>query len=266
MSGLKLLLAAVLPLILFSCSALQNVFQSKKTTQGYLTFNIFLSPESLSFKKVHVIVRNSTIYKELEVEKLIKQNFEEKKYIMTPSPDQAEIVINANIRYYGIFEREILNAMLEDKSKKEGTAVSGQDFTDFSGVLKPSRYNVDFSGLVMGAAGGFSLFSTLTAAMIGGVAVGGAGIALEGFFAPQIILAFVDVTISEKLPFIVKQHHFNQVGDGEGGSKKIEYEAATSFKNLQTQIIVVSRSSSLTDKKALSDTKKQIVASLTGLL
>lgn len=267
MSSLKLLLIGLVPLILFSCSALQNVFQNQKTTQSYLTFNVFLSPESLAFKKAYIIVRNSTIYSELDVENVVQQNLKDKKYTITSSPQEAEIIINANIRYYGIFQREILNAMLEDKSKKEGTATGERkDFIDFSTTLNPSRYNVDFSGLVIGAAGGFALFSTLTAAIASGIIFGGAGIAMENLFAPQIILALMDVTISEKLPSPVKKYYFNQVSYGEGGNQKIEYETTTSFRNLQTQVIVVSRNSRLTDKRALNDIKKQIIMSLTGLL
>lgn len=265
-SSFRLLLAVTISLIIPSCFAMQNIFQTNKTTQSYATFNIFLNPDSLAKKNIYVNIKNSTIYKEFEVRDVIKENLANRGYNVKNSSSEADLIISSNIRYYGIFERDILNAMLEDKTKKENTSGITNDYTDFSRTYTKSKYNVDFSGMVIGGVSGFVIFGSLFGAIGGGILIGGSAIALEAIYSPKIILAFVDVQIAERVEHSIMQYNFNQVHYGEGGSKKLEYQENVNFKTYQTQIIIVSRNSNLKDKEALSDTKKQIIASLSNLI
>lgn len=245
---------------------MQSMFQNRKTIQSYSTFDIFLNPVILSKKNVYISVKNSTIYEELEVEKNIEKTLLDKSYTIAKDPKDAAIVMTANIRYYGVFDRDILNSMLEDRSKKETISNGNASFKDFSNIKKRSRYDIDFSGVMIGAGAGFIFFHTLGAAALGAITVGGSAIALENILESRIVFALIDVQISEKLGFQVKEYHSSQTQEGEGSTRKLEYQNEVDYKTYQTKIVAVAKNANLTDKSALHGIKKQIIANLLALV
>jgi hypothetical protein len=271
LSSLKLLLALILTLTLnmslSGCFALQNVFSSANTTQSYFTENIFLDPLILSKKTIYINFRNSTIFENLDAKEDIKQKLEFEGYEIVNSPLEAGILIQSNIRYYGIFDKEILNAMLEDKTKKDKLSKNETEITpDIPSLRGRSKYDIDFSGIIIGGAVSFSIFQTVLAGMAGGIVGGILSITLERLYESKMIIAVVDVQISEKSDSPIKEIDFRQTNHGEGGTRKVEYESSTNFKNYKTKLLVVSKKANLNDKKAIKQTKKQITAAITGLI
>lgn len=264
-SGVKLLLSVSLIFLLSSCFALQNFSGSVSSVQGYSSNNVFLNPEVLSGKKIYINFRNSTIYDELNLKPDLEKNFINKGFTITQNPKDALILLQASVRYYGIFERDILNSMLEDKTKKD--AISGMgEFQDFENAKKPSKYNVDFSGLVIGSVAGFAIFHTVYLALGSGILVAGASIGVEKWLEPKMVVALIDVEISEISKKPIKTYDFKQISQGDGGFRKVEFEDETHFKTYNTKILVIAKRKALTEEKAILDVRKQALASLSGLI
>jgi hypothetical protein len=265
-SSLKLLLAFLLMLILSSCFALQNFSKNTKTSQSYALNNIFLDPKLLSEKKVYLNFRNSTIYEDFNLFNEIKNKLKSKG-IEVVDENMAPIHIQVNLRYYGLFETEILNAMLEDKTKKDALTEKS-DFEDFSGLKKRSKYDVDFSGIALGGIIGFASMHTIYGAVLGGILIGAGAIFFESFYESKMVLAMLDISISEKLKnnkeIIVED--FRQVSHGMGGTRKESLQYKSNYQTFQTKVIVVSKNALINDENGIKDVKKQIIGIVSGLI
>ena len=272
-SGYKLLLTFLmltLTLLSSSCFTLQNISQNKKTTQSYSSENIFLNPVLLGKKKVYFNFRNSTTYENFNVSQEITALFEKKGFAVSDEISERNlsappIMIQVNLRYYGIFERDLLNAMLEDKTKKDALS-ENRTFEDFSNVKKRSKYDVDFSGLAIGGIVGFMAFHTVYAAVLGGALFGAGAVFFEHFYESKIVIALLDVQISEKGDNPIVITDFRQTSQGSGGTRKEELSTTSSYQNYQTRIVVISKNKSLNDEDGVADTRKQIISVIGGLL
>lgn len=263
-SSFKLLLAILLSLILSSCFALQNFSKNTKTTQGYSSGSIFLDPDLISKKQVYLNFRNSTIYEDFEVQTEIENILKKRNFEIVESVD-APIRIQANLRYYGLFEREILNAMLEDKTKKD-SFTSKENFEDFSEIKRRSKYDVDFSGIAIGSVIGFAIFHTIYGAIIGGAVFGGGAIFFEHIYESKIVLAMLDIEVSEKINHQIEVKDFRQVIQGVGGTRKEEETYYTNYRSYKSIGVIVSKNVLLSDETAISDVKKQIISMVVGIL
>ncbi len=263
-SGVKLLLSLVLTLFLSSCFAIQNFSQSTKTIQSYISDNITIDPSIKAKKQIYITLSNGTIYDDLNLENSLKEKFSQFGFSVLEKPQNSPIIIDAKIRYYGIFEKEILNAMLEDRTKKD--AISGfRGFEDFAPLSKP-KFKVDFSGILIGGVTGFLIFKNVAGAFGGAVLISGFSAFLEKLFEPQTLLAFVDVNVQEISKNKIKTFDFRQVKLGEGGTRKIEFIDETDYKIYQTKIIVVLKRKHLSEENGIGDAKKQIISSIFGLI
>jgi hypothetical protein len=232
--------------------------------QSYTSDTIIISPFLKAKKQIYVSLTNSTIYHELDIEEDIKNAFKKRGFEVMEKPDNSPLLLEAKVRYYGIFEKEILNAMLEDRTKKD--AISGSsDFQEFQKLTKP-RSNVDFSGLVIGAVGGFLVFHNIGLAFGAGIATAGISMLLEGIFEPKILVAMIDVSIFEFTPNKIKVTDFRQIKLGEGGTRKTEFIEEVNFKSYQTKIIVVLKRRYLTENNGLKDAKKQSISAISSII
>ena len=258
------LLLTLFALILNSCFAIKNYSKNTKTTQNYSSNNIFLQPSSLAQKSVYINFRNSTIYQEFNLQNEIEEKLTQKGFLQTSNP-KAPIIIQANLRYYGMFEKEILNSLIEDRVKK--IALEEGEFKNEEFEKEKSEEKLDVFAIAFGSVVSFLTFKTLASALIGGFVFGGGAIILEHFYESKMVIGLLEIQISEKIPNSkINIYNYSQVNNGMGGVKKEEVNYQSDYKTYQTKIFIVTKNSSLTDKKALNDTKLQIISAILGLL
>jgi hypothetical protein len=263
-SGFRLLLSILLNIFLSSCFATQNFSKNTKTIQSYTTDNIIIDPFISAKKEIYLTLTNSTIYEKLDLENSLKYAFKKRGFEVLQSPQNAPLILDVKIRYYGIFEKEILNSMLEDKTKKD--AISGEkNFEDFNLLSKPT-INVDFSNLAIGGVGGFLIFKTILGAFGSAILTSGIAIILENSFEQKTLLAMLDVNIYEVSKEKIKTFDFRQIKLGEGGYRKIEFADETNYKSYQTKVIIILKRKFITEKNGIEDASKQIIASISGII
>lgn len=269
MQSSKILLLSLVLTILNSCSAFNNFSGRISTTQSHYTESIFLSPEALKSKKLYLYYKNSTIYSDFNLEDKIKESYKNKEFTFT-TPEEATLIVQVNLKYYGVFDKELLNSIIEDTSKKVFIAKSINDnesdkkITEFTKEKK--KLNIDFSGFVIGGVGGFLIFQNLIGAFVTSGIVGAGAIFLDKYYEGRTVICLVDVQVLEKTSESVKIYEFAQINNADGSIKKMEIEENSNYKIQNTKIIIASKGSNMQDANAIQSIKKQLIASISNIL
>jgi hypothetical protein len=263
-SGVKLLLGILLNVFLSSCFAMQNLSQNTTTIQSYTTDSIVIDPFISSKKQVYISLKNATIYEKMNLEGELKNFLKKRDFEVLEHPNNSPLIIDAKIKYYGVFEKEILNAMLEDKTKR-GVLSGEKTFEDFPLLSKPT-INIDFFTLFIGGVGGFLVFKTVFGAFSSAILLSGFNIILEKRFEPKTLLAMIDVSVYEYSKNKIKVFDFREVKLGEGGYRKMEFVDDVNYKVYQTKIIVALKRKFLTEESGVKDVSKQILSSISSII
>ena len=265
----KMLLLSFMLIILSSCSAFNNFSGRVNTTQSYYTESIFLSPEALKSKKLYVYYKNSTIYEEFDLGDKINANYKKKDFLLT-NAEEATLIIQVNIKYYGVFDKDLLNSIIEDTSKKGFIAKSANDddggkkFKEFT--EKQKKFDIDFSGFLLGGVGGFLMFHNVLGAFISAGVIGAGAIYLDKYYEGRTVICLVDVQVLEKIKDNVKVYEFAQITNSDGSIKKMEIEENSNYKMQHTKIIIASKGSNMHNSKAIESIKKQLITSISNVL
>lgn len=265
----RYLLLSLALTILNSCSGINRISNQNNIAQSYYTESIFLSPEALKNKKLHIYFKNSTTYEDFNLENDITKYYQEKGFEIT-TPANAHLIMQLNIKYYGIFDRELLNSVIEDTSKKVYITKSINDY-ELNGRTphfntQKKKYDFNISGFIIGGIGGFLIFHNLLGSFISAGVVSIGGSYLNKSFEEKTIISIVDVQVFEKTKSNVKMYELIQIQNPDGSFKKLEISEEGNYKIQQAKIIIASKNINIQDAKAIHNIKIQLLTSMNNIL
>ena len=248
-----LLLSILLTSILASCSS-----NSGSSVNSYLMENININPLILSQKQVYLHFINSTIYNEFDVESEIKSKFSTRGFTVMQNPENSPILINANLKFYGLIEDASQNKTLQNQFLQNNTTINGKHKQEEVVTKKTELSN--FLAMAGGTIGGFLISGNIGISLLSGIGIYGGSKIIEYIMKEKTYLVVIDVVISEYAIEEVETFDFRQVNQGFGGVRKTEFKDKTVFKHYQSRIFITS------SKNNINDIKNQIVQSVSGVI
>lgn len=239
MKAVKVISTVLLASTLYGCAATQVALEKKDLdVQTQMSDTIFLDPVSASKKTVFIQIRNTSDKQQLQITDAISSNIQSKGYKLLDDPDAAHYLLQVNI----------LQAGKTDPAAAERALAGG------------------YGSVVIGAAAGYGLGGSGTAATVGGFLGGAAEMVANSLVKDVTYSLITDIQLSERAKGSVSSNSTHSLKQGNSGSTQVQYSEVGERKKYQTRVVSTANKVNLEFEEALPELKKGLSNSISGLL
>ncbi|MGO0309007.1 complement resistance protein TraT [Endozoicomonas acroporae] len=239
MKAVKVISTVLLASTLYGCAATQVALEKKDLdVQTQMSDTIFLDPVSASKKTVFIQIRNTSDRQQLQITDAISSNIQSKGYKLLDDPDAAHYLLQVNI----------LQAGKTDPAAAERALAGG------------------YGSVVVGAAAGYAVGGSGTAATAGGLLFGAAELVANSLVKDVTYSLITDIQLSERAKGSVSSNSAHSLKQGNSGSTQVQYSEVGERKKYQTRVVSTANKVNLKFEEALPELKKGLSNSISGLL
>lgn len=260
---MKYCLLCIISVFLSSCVAYDTFLKgSKLQVQSVNTSSIFLNPIRIENKKAYVHIRNTSGIEAFEdIKHSIKKNLQNKGYTIVSTPSEAQVLLQANIRYYGNYNQsafqkfDTFDATPQDPNKngndtKHDKHAANNVIVAAMDMIEKHKPQTDYSSVALFGAAGFFMFDSVSAALGGGIFGAVLSKTLNKVFETEQKIIITDVQISELSENAIYETDYMEYQQGDSNDRKSNFSNKTWFQNYRT------RNATIMDGRNLDNNKE----------